>query len=77
MRAVVQRVSRARVTPGGEIGPGICVLLGVAATDDEAAADRLAGKAARLRIFEDGAGTLDRARSSTPAARRSSSPSSP
>ena len=56
MRAVVQRVSHARVTPGGEIGAGLAVLLGVAATDDAAAADRLAGKIARLRIFagEDG-----------------------
>jgi D-tyrosyl-tRNA(Tyr) deacylase len=56
VRAVVQRVSHARVTPGGEIGAGLAVLLGVAATDDAAAADRLAGKIARLRIFagEDG-----------------------
>jgi D-aminoacyl-tRNA deacylase len=48
------------VTPGGEIGPGLCVLLGVAATDDEAAADRLAGKVARLRIFENDDGKFDR-----------------
>jgi D-tyrosyl-tRNA(Tyr) deacylase len=60
VRAVVQRVSRASVTPGGAIGPGLCVLLGVAATDDGPAADRLAGKVARLRIFEDGAGKFDR-----------------
>jgi D-aminoacyl-tRNA deacylase len=42
--------------PGGEIGAGLAVLLGVAATDDAAVADRLAGKIARLRIFagEDG-----------------------
>ncbi|HEX4518453.1 MAG TPA: D-aminoacyl-tRNA deacylase [Gaiellaceae bacterium] len=52
MRAVVQRVSRARVTPGGAIGPGLTVLLGIAAGDAEAEADRLAGKVARLRIFE-------------------------
>jgi D-tyrosyl-tRNA(Tyr) deacylase len=44
-------VSRAAATPGGAIGPGLCVLLGVAADDDEAAAERLAGKVARLRIF--------------------------
>jgi len=44
----------------GEIGPGLCVLLGVAATDDEAAAARLAGKIAGLRIFEDEDGRLDR-----------------
>ena len=60
MRAVVQRVSRARVTPGGAIGNGICILLGIAATDDEATADRLAGKAARLRIFGDAEGRLAR-----------------
>ena len=45
---------------GGEIGAGLCVLLGVAATDDEAAAERLAGKVARLRIFEGDDGRFDR-----------------
>lgn len=60
MRAVVQRVSSARATPGGEIGPGVLVLLGVAEADDEAAAERLAGKVARLRIFEDGDGKFAR-----------------
>jgi D-tyrosyl-tRNA(Tyr) deacylase len=60
MRAVVQRVERARSTPGGAIGAGLCVLLGVAEGDDEAAADRLAGKIARLRIFEDADGRFDR-----------------
>ncbi len=60
MKAVVQRVARARATPGGAIGPGLCVLLGVAAADDDAAADRLAGKIARLRIFEGGDGRFDR-----------------
>ena len=60
MRAVVERVSMARVTPGGEIGSGICVLLGVAREDDADAASRLAGKVARLRIFEDAEGKLDR-----------------
>ena len=59
MRVVVQRVSRARSTPGGAIGPGIVVLLGVAATDDAAAAERLAGKVARLRIFPDGSGRMN------------------
>ena len=44
MRAVVQRVSRARVTPGGEIGPGLCVLLGVARGDGEQQAARLADR---------------------------------
>jgi D-aminoacyl-tRNA deacylase len=60
MRAVVQRVSRARVTPGGEIGSGICVLLGVAGADGEKQASRLAGKVARLRIFPDDEGKFDR-----------------
>ncbi|HEX7310543.1 MAG TPA: D-aminoacyl-tRNA deacylase [Gaiellaceae bacterium] len=59
MRAVVQRVTRARSTPGGEIGPGVLVLLGVADGDTEGDAERLAGKVARLRIFED-AGKFDR-----------------
>jgi D-tyrosyl-tRNA(Tyr) deacylase len=64
MRAVVQRVREARVTAGGEtvaaIGPGLCVLLGVAADDHESAAERLAGKVARLRIFENQEGKFDR-----------------
>jgi D-aminoacyl-tRNA deacylase len=60
MRAVVQRVSRARVTPGGEIGHGICVLLGVAQGDREEQAVRLAGRVARLRIFPDDGGRFDR-----------------
>lgn len=60
MKAVVQRVSRARSTPGGAIGAGLCVLLGVAAGDDEAVADRLAGKVARLRIFPAANGRFDR-----------------
>jgi D-tyrosyl-tRNA(Tyr) deacylase len=60
LRAVVQRVSRAQVTPGGAIGPGLCVLLGVAESDGEAEADRLAGKVARLRIFENDEGKFDR-----------------
>ena len=60
MRAVVQRVSRAGSTPGGTIGPGLCILLGVAAGDDAETATRLAGKIARLRIFADGDGRFDR-----------------
>jgi D-tyrosyl-tRNA(Tyr) deacylase len=43
-----------------EIGRGLCVLLGVAADDDEGVADRLAGKVARLRIFENDEGKFDR-----------------
>lgn len=60
MRAVVQRVTRARAQPGGEIGPGLCILLGVAAEDEADAAERLAGKVARLRIFENEEGKFDR-----------------
>jgi D-tyrosyl-tRNA(Tyr) deacylase len=60
LRAVVQRVAWARSTPGGEIGPGLCVLLGVDGRDDEATATRLAGKVARLRIFEGDDGKFDR-----------------
>jgi len=60
MRAVVQRVSRARVTPGGEIGRGLCLLLGVARGDGNEEAVRLAGKVARLRIFPDADGRFDR-----------------
>jgi D-tyrosyl-tRNA(Tyr) deacylase len=60
MRAVVQRVSRARVTPGGEIGRGLCILLGVARGEGEEAAERLAGKVARLRVFPDDEGRFDR-----------------
>jgi D-tyrosyl-tRNA(Tyr) deacylase len=60
MRAVVQRVSRALVRPGGEIGHGICILVGVARGDREEEAARLAGKVARLRIFPDDDGRFDR-----------------
>jgi D-aminoacyl-tRNA deacylase len=64
LRAVVQRVSSARVvvdgTVVGEIGAGLCVLLGVARADGEAEAARLAGRIARLRIFENDEGRFDR-----------------
>ena len=64
MRAVVQRVREASVTVAGEIvgacGPGLVVLLGVAAEDGEAEAERLAAKIARLRIFENEDGRFDR-----------------
>jgi D-tyrosyl-tRNA(Tyr) deacylase len=60
----VQRVSGAQVVADGEIvgevGAGLCVLLGVAAEDDEATAERLAGKVGRLRIFENDEGKFDR-----------------
>ena len=46
--------------PVAAIGPGLCVLLGVAREDDAAAAERLAGRVARLRIFENDQGKFDR-----------------
>jgi D-tyrosyl-tRNA(Tyr) deacylase len=60
VKAVVQRVTRGRVTPGGEIGAGLCILLGVARGDAAADAERLAGKIARLRIFQNDEGKFDR-----------------
>ena len=64
MRAVVQRVSRAKVTVGawtsGEIGWGLLVLLGVGAEDTESDAHYLAEKVAGLRIFEDENGKMNR-----------------
>lgn len=64
MRAVVQRVGEARVRVDdevvSEIGLGLCVLLGVARGDEPADAERLAGKIARLRIFENEEGNFDR-----------------
>ena len=64
MRAVVQRVSGARVHVAGEvvggIGQGLCVLLGVSREDGEDEAARLADKVAKLRIFENEDGRFDR-----------------
>ena len=64
MRAVVQRVASAAVeTDGetvGEIGAGLCILLGIAAGDGEKEAERLAGRVARLRIFPNEGGRFDR-----------------
>jgi D-tyrosyl-tRNA(Tyr) deacylase len=63
MRAVVQRVSRARVSTGGEtsgeIGAGLMILLGVGREDTAAVATALAEKAANLRIFEDENGKMN------------------
>jgi D-tyrosyl-tRNA(Tyr) deacylase len=60
----VQRVAEARVRVRaeivGEIGPGLCALLGVARGDEELDAERLAGRIARLRIFENEDGKFDR-----------------
>jgi D-aminoacyl-tRNA deacylase len=64
MRAVVQRVSRARVTikdwTSGEIGWGLVVLLGVGQDDAEADATYLVEKIGGLRIFEDADGKMNR-----------------
>lgn len=63
MRAVIQRVIRARVSVGGEvvghIGPGLLVLLGVGKTDARADAEYLAAKITGLRIFEDENGKMN------------------
>ena len=63
MRIVVQRVTSASVTVEGEvvgaIAQGLLVLLGIATDDTAAEVDRLAGKVARLRIFEAGDGKFD------------------
>ncbi len=62
MRAVVQRVTRASVRwEGGEasVGPGYCLLVGVAETDQERDADVLADKIVKLRVFSDEAGKFN------------------
>lgn len=65
MRAVVQRVTRAKVTVAGkvsgEIERGLLVLLGVGKNDGEAEADYLADKVVGLRVFEDDDGKMNRA----------------
>ena len=57
MRALVQRVTQARVTvagePVGEIGSGLLVLVGVTHDDTPAVASRLADKVGKLRVFDD------------------------
>jgi len=64
MRAVLQRVSRAKVTVEGhvtgEIGPGLLILLGVGRDDTSEIAVSLAEKCANLRIFEDDQGKMNR-----------------
>jgi len=63
MRAVVQRVTRAAVTVGdevvGQIGAGLCVLVGVTHGDDAASAAKLADKLWNLRILDDGDGVMN------------------
>jgi D-tyrosyl-tRNA(Tyr) deacylase len=63
VRALVQRVSRASVSVGGErvaaIGPGLLVLLGVTHDDTPEQADRLADKVRALRVFPDADGRMN------------------
>ena len=63
MRVILQRVSEARVTEGGqvlgEIGRGLLVLLGVEAADGMEDVEWLAGKVAKIRIFDDGEGKMN------------------
>jgi D-tyrosyl-tRNA(Tyr) deacylase len=63
MRAVIQRVTRARVTVDdqvtGEIGKGLVVLLGIARDDTKSDADYLAAKVVALRIFDDADGRMN------------------
>ncbi|MGP6088519.1 D-aminoacyl-tRNA deacylase [Antarctobacter jejuensis] len=65
MRALIQRVASARVDVGGatvgEIGPGVLVLICAMQGDGEAEADKLAAKIAKLRIFKDDEGRMNRA----------------
>lgn len=64
MRALVQRVTEARVRVGGEvvgeIGEGLCVLVGVTHDDEGPHAVKLAAKVANLRVFDDDAGAMNR-----------------
>lgn len=64
MRALLQRVTEASVTVDGkvigEIGPGLLVLVCAMKGDSEAQVDKLAGKVARCRIFEDDAGKMNK-----------------
>lgn len=64
MRALIQRVEQASVSVDGdivgEIGPGMCVLVGVTHDDDTAKAAKLASKLWGLRIFDDADGVMNR-----------------
>ena len=64
MKALIQRVKWAKVVVDGktvgEIGPGILTLLGIGADDTEPAVERLLSKIAKLRIFEDSDGKMNR-----------------
>ena len=69
MRALIQRVSEAAVRVDGavigEIGPGLLVLVCAMQGDEDAQADKLAAKIAKLRIFQDEAGKMNRALTDT------------
>ncbi|WP_299912778.1 D-aminoacyl-tRNA deacylase [uncultured Paracoccus sp.] len=64
MRALLQRVSRASVTVDdtiiGQTGPGLMILACAMRGDDEATAEKLAARIAKLRIFRDDAGKMNR-----------------
>ncbi|WP_265500344.1 D-aminoacyl-tRNA deacylase [Paracoccus beibuensis] len=64
MRALVQRVSEASVTVDGDVigrtGPGLLILVCAMQGDQDAAADRLAARVAKLRIFRDDEGRMNR-----------------
>ena len=64
MRAVIQRVTEARVSVRDEIvssiGPGLCILLGIGVNDGKKDAEFLASKISSLRIFEDEQGKMNR-----------------
>ncbi|MBN1196220.1 MAG: D-tyrosyl-tRNA(Tyr) deacylase [Candidatus Aminicenantes bacterium] len=63
MRAVIQRVLRARVTVSGQetgrIGPGLLIYVGIERGDSEAEVDYLAAKIPRLRVFANESGRMD------------------
>jgi D-aminoacyl-tRNA deacylase len=69
MRALVQRVTRAAVRVDGEtvgeIGPGLCILVGVTHDDTPAVSEQLAAKVHGLRVFDDEAGVMNRSLSET------------
>jgi len=64
VRVLLQRVTAASVTVEGsvvgEIGAGLCLLVGVTHADDPAAATKLAAKVANLRVFDDDKGVMNR-----------------
>jgi D-aminoacyl-tRNA deacylase len=74
MRGLVQRVSRARVTVDagrtvvGDIGPGLCVFVGVTHTDTPALAAKLAERVWNLRVMDDDDGVMNRSVGDTTAA---------